>query len=175
MRAIVSIFLLTLFTVPFFWAPTWLSMERRQIQKHVRNQILPSVEESELITFTVLQEDTATRFKWEHAKEFEFEGKMYDIVKRKQDGNTITYLVWQDDKETSINTQIKQLTNNIFNSSSNTSNSQLSFQLLIKSLHAGSSMQVDNSHLIRSIKPPFYNQKEIPPGSFRTIFNPPQA
>lgn len=176
MRTIVSIFLLAIFAVPFFWGPSWLGMEKRQIQKHVRNNILPTVDESELITFKVSIADTLSQFKWKHSKEFEFEGKMYDIVKRKRNGDQITYLVWQDDEETAINSKIKQLTNSIFDNSNDSRNSQLSFQLLVKTLFTEDSLEFTSSYLSSSkITPSYYYETPLPSGFYNSIFNPPQV
>lgn len=176
MRSVVSIFLLALFTVPFFCGPTWLSMEKRQIQKHVRNKILPTVDEVELIKLTVLAEDTAKQFIWQHAREFEFQGKMYDIVKRKKKGNKITYLVWQDDEETHINTKIKQLANCIFDTSKDSQNSQASFQLLINTLFVEDKTDFHLRNLLLSKKKTnYYYQIEIPQGYSASIFNPPKV
>lgn len=176
MRTLVSIFLLAIFAVPFFWGPSWLSMEKRQIQKNVRNFILPSVDESELIIFEVSTSDTTTHFKWKHSKEFEYQGKMYDIVKRKQTGDEITYLVWQDDEETVINSKIKQLTNSIFNNSSESQNNQLSFQLLVTSLFVEPPFNFTSSYLYSSKTSAFYHYQNTSLIQYKgAIFNPPQV
>lgn len=176
MRTFVSIFLLAIFSVPFFWGTSWLSIEKRQIQKNVRNSILPSVDESELILFEVSASDTTTHFKWKHSKEFKYQGKMYDIVKRKQTGDEITYLVWQDDEETIINSKIKRLTNSIFNNSSESQNNQLSFQLLVTSLIVEPPFNFTSFYLYSTKTSPFYHYQNISLIQYKGyIFNPPQV
>jgi hypothetical protein len=176
MRTFVSIFLLAIFAVPFFWGPSWLSMEKRQIQKHVRNNILPSVDESELVIFEVSASDTSSQFKWKHAKEFEFNGKMYDIVDRKQTDDDITYLVWQDDEETAINSKIKLVTNSIFDNSPVNQNNRLAFQLLIQSLYAEETFDCICAPML-SINNSFYSSyKACTHRDFSgAVFQPPQV
>ena len=175
MRTLASIFLLALFTVPFFFGPKWLSMERRQIQKHVRNQILPTLDESELISFTVLCMDSALFFDWEHAKEFEFQGKMYDIVQRNTHEDSITYLVWQDDKETAVNLRIKRLANSVFNLSHDGYHHQVSFQLLINSLYLEDNSTQLYSFFFEPSRKWNHTYQGIPHCGFCiTPFNPPQ-
>lgn len=175
MRTLAPIFLLALFTVPFFFGPKWLSMERRQIQKHVRNQILPTLDESELIAFTVLHKDSAIIFKWEHAKEFEFQGKMYDLVKREIQQDSITYLVWQDDQETAVNQKIKQLANTVFDQSHDTQHHQVTFHLLIKSLFLEeNNLQLSNLFIEPTRKLNCTDQRIPHCGFCLTPFNPPQ-
>lgn len=176
MRTIVSIFLLAVFAVPFFWGPSWLSMEKRQIQKHVRNNILPSVDKTELITFKVSLADTSSQFKWKHAKEFEFNGKMYDIVDRKQTGDDITYLVWQDDEETVINSKIKLVTNSIFDNSPVNQNNRLAFQLLIQSLFSEEAFDCIYAPFFLIIPPLYSSYKACAQLDFNgAIFEPPRV
>jgi hypothetical protein len=176
MRTIVSILLLAIFSVPFFWGPSWLSMEKRQIQKNVRNSILPSVDESELIIFEVSASDTTTHFKWKHSKEFEYQGKMYDIVKRKQTGDEITYLVWQDDEETAVNSKIKLVTNSIFDNSPVNQNNRLAFQLLIQSLYAEETFDCICVPMLSINNPLYSSYKACTHRDFSgAVFQPPQV
>jgi hypothetical protein len=176
MRTIVSIFLLAAFSVPFFWGPSWLSMEKRQIQKHVRNNILPSLDRTELIPFIVSLADTTSQFKWKHAKEFEFNGKMYDIVHRNQSGDEITYLVWQDDEETVINSKIKLVTNSIFDNSPVNQNNRLAFQLLIQSLFSEEAFDCIYAPFFLIIPPLYSSYKACAQRDFNgAVFEPPRV
>ena len=176
MRTVISIALLLLFVTPYFLGPSWLRMEKRQIQKHVRNTILPTIDDSELISLTFSSEDTLTELRWKHAKEFEFQGRMYDIVKRNRQENSITYLVWQDDEETEINTKIKQLTNTIFNTSSDSKNSQLTFQLMVKTLYFPPLLNWECAFSVPKMNHTYYYKHDVQlSGYLCSVFNPPQV
>jgi hypothetical protein len=176
MRSIVSIALLAVFVVPFFCGPTWLSVEKKQIQKHVRNHILPNVDASELLTFKFSLSDTVSQLNWKHAKEFEFQGKMFDIVERHYTGEEVTYLVWQDDEETQINTKIKLLANSIFDASSEHQNRQLSFHLFVKTLFVENQTEPQLFGYSSNNKIYFsWAQNNLSDGFNGALFNPPRV
>ena len=47
--------------------------------------------------------DSQTQLEWEHSREFEFEGNMYDVMGQEICGDTIGYWCWLDHKENRIN------------------------------------------------------------------------
>jgi len=47
--------------------------------------------------------------RWEHEKEFEYMGCMYDVLEQQIAGDTIHLLCWQDEKETDLNRELKEL------------------------------------------------------------------
>ncbi len=52
---------------------------------------------------------TATLLDWEHSKEFELKGEMYDVVYTQTNGDTTRYWCWADHKESSLNKELTQL------------------------------------------------------------------
>lgn len=65
-----------------------------------------------LLKFT--KEETETKLRWEHAREFEYENNMYDIVETEILGDTILYWCWWDHEETVLNRQLDDLVSAIF-------------------------------------------------------------
>lgn len=73
-----------------------------RIKKEIKSKIKKGVPEDELKTF-VISEANKHEFEWEHSKEFEYHGKMYDVVYRSKhsDGSEILKCV-SDDQETAL-------------------------------------------------------------------------
>lgn len=66
-----------------------------------------------LVELTFSVEETRTKLRWEHEREFEYKGQMYDIVEIKSAANgTITYTCWPDDEETKLNKKLGLLVRN---------------------------------------------------------------
>lgn len=46
---------------------------------------------------------------WEHSEEFEYLGKMYDVVEKEYCGDRTVYLCWPDHRDTHLNKTLAQL------------------------------------------------------------------
>ena len=64
------------------------------------------------LAFTQAQADTSLR--WEHAKEFEFQNQMYDVLEQKKQGDSMVYWCWWDQEETLLNRHLDDLASNAF-------------------------------------------------------------
>ena len=64
------------------------------------------------LAFTKGQTDTLLR--WEHAKEFEFQNQMYDVLERKNQGDSVIYWCWWDQEETLLNRHLENLAKKAF-------------------------------------------------------------
>jgi len=63
-----------------------------------------------MVQLTFSEQAAKTQLKWEHDREFEYRGEMYDIVKLEQSADSITYWCIHDKAETQINRQLDALT-----------------------------------------------------------------
>lgn len=88
----------------------WLHQRRKTVRKDVKHQIIAGLDRSELVllSFTLSKLED---LKWEHSKEFEFEGEMYDIVETEVVDGITHYWCWPDGEETALNKQLFELTN----------------------------------------------------------------
>lgn len=109
MRRIVSISLLFLFLAPLPGLYLWLSYEKNRVRKEVKEAIISGMDKDRLVKLTFTLEQTSTLLDWEHEKEFEYNGMMYDIVETIEEGNIIHYWCWPDREETELNRQISEL------------------------------------------------------------------
>lgn len=64
----------------------------------------------DLYTLKFSLPESKVLLKWEKKHEFEFKGKMYDIVKEMHTNDSVTYICWLDKEETELNKKLYQLT-----------------------------------------------------------------
>lgn len=64
------------------------------------------------LAFTKGQVDTLLR--WEHAREFEFQNQMYDVLERKEHEDSIIYWCWWDQEETLLNRHLDDFAKKAF-------------------------------------------------------------
>jgi len=113
----ISIFKITsvvLLIVCFLYDPvarnlTWLHYRKAVVKKEVQRQIDDGLDKSKLVVLQFSKEETKTKLRWEHANEFEYNQKMYDIVEIKTVGDTVFYRCWYDHEETILNRQLEEL------------------------------------------------------------------
>jgi hypothetical protein len=71
--------------------------------------MIDGLDKNELIVFTFALAEARSQLKWEHSKEFEYKGQMYDIVETKFCKDSVTYLCWWDNEETKLNKRLSRL------------------------------------------------------------------
>lgn len=83
-----------------------------------------------LVLLSFDAELAATQLRWEHDREFEFEGMMYDVVEAESCEGMVHYWCWPDGEETSLNRLLEELVafaTSADGSNQNERNSQLDF------------------------------------------------
>ncbi|MGB0430677.1 MAG: hypothetical protein ACPGLV_09405, partial [Bacteroidia bacterium] len=84
--------------------------KQKAIIKHcVKKQLISQAKPSALVTIVVNKDWAHKKLDWEHDKEFEYKGRMYDVISSKTIGDSIYYTCFKDDEETAINQEIKHL------------------------------------------------------------------
>jgi hypothetical protein len=86
-----------------------LNLERSIVKKAVDRHIVAGIEESDLVLLEFSREETETLLRWEHAREFEYDGQMYDVVETWAVGDTVFYRCWWDREETALNSRMRLL------------------------------------------------------------------
>lgn len=71
--------------------------------------MIAGMNHDELVLLKLTKKETETKLRWEHAKEFEYNGQMYDIVSQEIKGDSIFYRCWLDNEETDLNQKLKKL------------------------------------------------------------------
>jgi len=106
---VVFVLLSCLLVDPMIGTFTWLHYKKTMVKKEVERQILEGIDKDELIIFKFSKEETRTKLRWEHPREFEYNHKMYDIVETKTVGNTVYYHCYYDHEETMLNRELEEL------------------------------------------------------------------
>lgn len=108
-RGITGILLLFCLATPIVITFTFLHYHKKQVRKEVKHRIIAGIDKVELVLLKFTEAKTKSELRWEHSKEFEYKGEMYDVVERKIEGDTIYYWCWRDHEETKLNKQLDGL------------------------------------------------------------------
>ena len=106
---VAGILLLFCLIAPITATFTFLHYQKKQIKKEVKRQIIAGIDKEELVLLKFTEEESQTKLRWEHSKEFEYNGQMYDIVDKEIRGDTIYYWCWWDHEETELNKKLDNL------------------------------------------------------------------
>ncbi len=109
MRKLPGIFLLLCLAAPLIGTYTGLRFEKYRIKKEVKKRMLACLPDSNLVFFKFSNYDSKTMLRWEHAREFEYHGEMFDVVKQTVQNDSILLWCWHDHAETKLNRQLRQL------------------------------------------------------------------
>lgn len=95
---------------PVIGAYTWLQYKKAVIKQEVKSQINDGIDQSKLVLLEFTQDEIQTELRWEHSREFEYNHKMYDVVRTEADSDTVYYWCWYDHEETMLNRKLDELT-----------------------------------------------------------------
>lgn len=109
-------------------------MEKYRIRKEVKRQIIAGIDKNELVLLTFSRAAINTDLRWEHAREFEYRGEMYDIVETNETGDSISYWCWWDHRETALNKSLDKLTQSACGQSPGSKEKQQRLQDFVRSL-----------------------------------------
>ena len=112
-RKVVSLLLLFCLVAPVVATFTFLQYQKMQVKREVKWKMITGIDKNELVLLKFTNEETQTELRWEHSKEFEYKGQMYDIVETSIQEGTIYYWCWLDDEETKLNKQLEELVYNV--------------------------------------------------------------
>lgn len=109
MKSVISILLISCLIFPLVGTYCFWEHERHLVRKSVKRRLIAGVESSELVLLKFSKEETQTKLRWKHSKEFEFNGQMYDIVETSFQDDSIFYRCWWDHAETALNKKLDKL------------------------------------------------------------------
>ena len=105
MKKLSVILLLFSLTAPFTGTYLFLHYNQNKIRTEVAAIILAGPDKKDLIELKFTFSETETILTWKHSREFVYNGQMYDIVDQRQEGDSIFYTCYKDDKETRLNVE----------------------------------------------------------------------
>jgi len=87
-----------------------LKNQKKIIRKEVKRNIIKGIDQEQLVLLKFHKKEIFNLLRWEHSKEFEYNGEMYDIVNTENKGDSVYYYCWWDYKETALNKELRELT-----------------------------------------------------------------
>ena len=106
---LMGIFVLLCLITPFASTYVFLKLQKKQIKKEIKWKMIAGLDKDELVLLKFTKEEAQIKLRWEHSKEFEYNGEMYDIAQKSTQGDSIFYWCWWDHKETKLNQQLNVL------------------------------------------------------------------
>lgn len=80
--------------------PVFHSLELQRV-KHTSVNRIQKAEKKAFVLLTFSRKDSE-ELRWEHSREFEYKGHMFDVVSKKESGDSITYYCFADEKENKV-------------------------------------------------------------------------
>lgn len=110
MRSFKAISLIVLLAFPGVLCICFLHWQKAHIRHEVKEMLIHGIDRDSLTTLTFSKDETGSLLDWEHDKEFEYAGEMYDVVETLVHGDSITYHCWKDHEETHLNDLLTSIT-----------------------------------------------------------------
>lgn len=76
--------------------------------------MIAGIDKKELVFFEFSTPEIDTKLHWEHAKEFEYNNQMYDVVEKKRVNGKTQLWCWLDSQETILNQKLQKLFTAVF-------------------------------------------------------------
>ncbi|HQX45484.1 MAG TPA: hypothetical protein PK209_13055 [Saprospiraceae bacterium] len=109
MKKNLAFILLTSIILPFTGYYSWLTYQKSNAKKEIKQRIIAGLHKTELKLLVFSKLDSEVKLKWEHAHEFEYMHQMYDVIETEIHGDSLYYFCWADNEETLLNKKLNQL------------------------------------------------------------------
>lgn len=82
---------------------TMVLLKKHQVKREIKHKLMRSLPKDQLTLVTLSKQEASKKLKWEHSKEFELNGAMFDVIYTEVNGEKINYWCWPDTEESSLN------------------------------------------------------------------------
>lgn len=141
MRKPISILLLLVFLFQSVGCLVIFKLQQLQVRNEVKHHLLSNLPDSELEIIKISrheQSDSNSPFHFWESDEFSYSGKMYDVIRREDHGNTTWYYCFPDTRETHVLSQLNKFVKDQMAHDPKKQKQRDEFQRLLNSLfHAG--------------------------------------
>ncbi|MEZ4937004.1 MAG: hypothetical protein R2799_05370 [Crocinitomicaceae bacterium] len=121
--------------LPLIFMSVWFPIQKYKIRKQVKKEIIQGIDKEELVKIRLSFEEFVKELEWEHSKEFEYKGQMYDIVSAEFDGEHIIFYCWPDNEETVLNQQLTAALEDLLGGNQERNKNKRSYLKILKSLY----------------------------------------
>ncbi len=132
---LLGIFLLFCFAAPVATTFAFLKYQKKQIKREVKWRLIEGIDQKELVLIKLTKKEQDRELEWEHSKEFEYQGEMYDIAETKTINDTTYYWCWWDYEETELNKKLNGLVQTAFGNNPTKQEKQNKLNSFFKSLY----------------------------------------
>ncbi len=108
-RKFAGILLILCFLVPAATTFIYLEYQKEMVKEEVIARMLMGMDKDLLVLLKFTKKEAESKLDWEHSKEFEYRGQMYDVVEFETKGDTTFYWCWEDKKETHLEATLENL------------------------------------------------------------------
>lgn len=108
-RKLTGIWFIMLLVLPFTAYFFWVKAETKSVRKQTKRAIIAGLSKDQLVYLKFSRKESKTILNWKHDHEFEFQGKMFDVVESGFTADSVFYWCWPDKQETHLNNQLKNL------------------------------------------------------------------
>ena len=145
---------------------SWLQQRKRVVKKEVKWKMIAGIDKSELVLLKFSKAEMASKLKWKHSREFEFNNQMYDVVDIVVSKDSIKYWCWWDFKETKLNKQLDELLVGVYQHDSKSKEKQDLLYKFYKSIYFQPVFSwlpfIDKNHAIEvNMNGDFYQSKSL--------------
>lgn len=169
-RTISGMLLISLLIIPTLSTYFWLHYQKKEIKKEVKHQIMSGLSTEDLVELN-FQLHEVVHLKWKRTHEFEYKGKMYDLVYYKTAGMNLTYWCWLDKEETALNAKLDHFLNIALSGNRNRKSKEFELETFLKNM----SFQVYNlsTEIIKNINDVDADQLSFIESIYLNISSPP--
>lgn len=104
-----GIFFILILVFPFLGSWLWLQTHQQAARYDARITLSNIEDDENLVLWKFTTHEAATQLFWEHTREFEYKGEMYDIVRFEKHGDTTWYWCHHDRKESRVKKAMNSL------------------------------------------------------------------
>ncbi len=104
------------------------------LREGIESSLIAGMDKNDLVLLKFTEEEKE-RLEWEHSREFEFKGEMFDVMETSVTGDTTFYWCWEDNEETTLNEQIASLVNDALGNDRKNKKNCETFNSFLKSLY----------------------------------------
>ena len=109
MKKLISIALILTIVAPFWISYSIIQYQKYSVKKEIKEQIIIGLDKNDLVLLRFSKLEADSKLEWEHSKEFEYLGVMYDVVETLAKNDSVYYWCWKDSKETELNIKLNYL------------------------------------------------------------------
>lgn len=152
---------------------SWLQQYKKDVKKEVKRKMIAGIDKNQLDYFEFATQEINTKIRWEHAREFEYNSQMYDVVEKKTNGKKTLLWCWKDSEETILNQKLQKLFSFVFNHDSKSKDKENKLFSFYKTLYFQENfswkpltfiINVSNFSFVKSLYHLlYYSYLELPP------------